>query len=118
MKFKLVEDVIGAFDELGAAPDQRMTVPGKRIVDRPRDGKHLASLRAGQACGNQRAAVARRLDHQRAQTQTADNSVTTRKVGSDRRRTGRILAYQRSLGGNARGEGCMMTRVDRIDTGA
>ena len=47
MKFKLVEDVIGAFDEFGAAPDQRMTAPGKRIVDRTRDGKHLASLRAG-----------------------------------------------------------------------
>ena len=49
IKFELAKDVIGALDEFGAGPDQRMAAAGQRVMDGAWDGKDFPALLAGQA---------------------------------------------------------------------
>ena len=57
-----------------------------------RKRKHIASLLQRAVCRDQRAALQRSLHHQHAESQTAENPVSDRKMLAQRGRSGRILA--------------------------
>src|SRR5205807_6623145 len=84
-KPQLGQHVGGLLDELGALADELVTASGDRTVDGARDREHLAALLDRQACGDERAALARGLDNERAEREAADDAVAAREVLGERR---------------------------------
>src|SRR6187402_3127973 len=72
---KLAENVLGAFDELGALPDELMAAAGEGIVDGTGDGKDVAAGHAGQPRRDQGAGFIRCFDDQRAVTEAGNDAI-------------------------------------------
>ena len=88
-----------------------------RIMNRTGNSKHLAALFGGEACGDERPAALRGFDHQNAQGQAADDSITLRKIRALRAGTEREFGYDKPLLPDLRGKLVVATRVDKIDAG-
>ena len=61
---KLLQDVLGGFDELCSLPNQPVTAPGLRGMDRTRNREYFPALLACQASRDQGPALDCRLDNQ------------------------------------------------------
>ena len=95
-----------------------MAAARERTVDGARDRKHLAPGFPRQARGDERAAVARGLDHQRAERKPADDAVAPREVLTQRRGAWRELRHQRAADPDTRREALVLLRIDAIEAGA
>ena len=89
-----------------------------RRVDRAGDGHDLAAGLERLAGGDQRAGLARRLDHQGGQRQAGDQPVAPRKVVALGLGAERQLGEDRAAGGDRVGQRPVARRVDPVDPGA
>src|SRR2546425_12457427 len=104
-------------DELAALSDELVTASGDRTVDGAGGREHLAALLDGQACGEERAALARGLDNERAEREAADDAVAAREVLGERRAARREFRHQHAVLADARGERRVLGRIDAIKAG-
>src|SRR5260370_37212739 len=74
------QNVGGFFHQLRAVAYELVATPRDRTVDGARDRKHFASLFRREARGDERAAMACGLDHQRAEAEAADDAVAPREA--------------------------------------
>ena len=77
-------------------------------------GKDLAPRLVGQARGDERARLQRRLHHQRALGQPGDDAVALREVQRQGGRAGREFADERTVRRDALGQHLVGTRVNEI----
>src|SRR2546425_3354969 len=77
---KLFQHVLDGLHEFCAVFDELMTADGEWVLDTPRDAEHLASLLQRHARRDQRATSLRRLDHDDAEAQPADDAIAHRKA--------------------------------------
>jgi len=88
-------DVLPRLHQLCALPDQRMAAARQRRMDGTGNGEYLAPKLRRQPCGNQRATLFGRFDHQHALRQPGHNAVALWKVIRQRFGSQRILGHQR-----------------------
>src|SRR4029077_12805725 len=100
------------FHELRAVAYELVATPRDRTVDGPRDRKHLASLFRREARGDEGAAMACGLDHQRAEAEAADDAVASREVLTPRRGARRKFRHQRTADADAVGKQRVFGRID------
>src|SRR2546430_2483737 len=115
---QLRQNVRGFLHQLRAVAYELVAAARDRTVDRARDRKHLAPGFRRQARGDERAAVARGLDHQRAEREAADDAVAPREVLTERCGAWRELRHQRAADPNTRREALVLLRIDAIEAGA
>ncbi|MCY1433587.1 hypothetical protein D9M71_496190 [compost metagenome] len=114
-----LEDVGHALHQLRALADQLVAATRARVVDRARNGEHLAALLGSQAGGDQRTAGRAGLDHQHAEGQPADDAVAPGEIAGVRRRRQRQLGDQRAaLGNDALSQPAVALGIDALETGA
>ncbi len=114
---ELGEDVLHAGDERGALLDQPVRAPVTG-PERPRHGEHLPPLLRRMAGGDERAALLRGLDHDRASREAADQPVAPRKVEGQRRRAARELAHERPVADDLLRQPRVPGGIDAVDAGA
>src|SRR5260370_35865020 len=90
------QNVGGFFHQLRAVAYELVATPRDRTVDGARDRKHFASLFRREARGDERAAVARVLDHQRADCEAAEEAAARRSVLAQPRGAWRELRHPRT----------------------
>jgi hypothetical protein len=84
-------------------------------MDRARNREHLATLIGGGARRDERARSERRLDHQAALRETADQTIAPREVVCRRRRAGRKLRHHKPAARDLGGEGRVAPRIHHVD---
>src|SRR2546428_7115211 len=77
---KFLQHVLNGLHEFCAVFDELMTADGEWVLDTPGDAEHLASLLGRHARRNQRATSLRRLDHDDAEAESADDAIAHRKA--------------------------------------
>ena len=97
---QLVDDVVGAVDQLGALLDERVAAARLRRVDRAGDREDVAAGLERQPRRDQRARLHGGLDDERAARERRDDAVPDREVLRQRRRADRELADQEAVGGD------------------
>src|SRR5262245_47060706 len=95
-----------------------MTTSREWIVDRARDRKHLAAVVSCGPRSDQRAAVSRRLDHERAESKPRDDAVALREVKLVRLRAGRVLRHEQSALRDLAREREMRSWINDVDAAA
>ena len=95
---KFLEDVVDRLDEPCALAQQAVTSAGHGVVDGARHGEDLATLFSRQPRRDQRAALQRRLDDERADGKPAQDPVAPREVVPERGDADRQVGDQRAAG--------------------
>src|SRR5882672_1741048 len=115
---QFLQDIAGAFRELGALLDQRVTALGERRVNRAGNGKHFPALLSSEARRDERAAIRRGLHYQAAEREAADQAVAAWKMGGEWTRAEREFGHQRATIGEFVRQCAMAGGVDDIYAGS
>ena len=103
--------------ERRALPDEVIATLGPRIERRARHGEDQPPLLVGEAGGDQRAAVERRLHHQHALRQAGDDAVAAREIVRQWWGAECKFTHDRAAGGNLACQRGIVGRVNAIDAG-